>query len=124
MSLDIRVYANSDSATIVWRSDGHIDGCLGFAVHRRKLDANGQPIAPPEVLENRIGFAGDPNTKEFAHQSSEIWPIQRFIWSDFTAGAPFGQPAPQVSYQVVARIGTPGNLKDGIATAWSAPVTV
>lgn len=117
MAIEIRAYVNSDSATVVWRSDQHIAGCRGFAVHRRATDAAGK--VTETVLENRIGFAGDPNAKPGAHASSEQWPIQRFIWTDYAAAG-----AGQVSYRVVARIGKAGQLADGEASGWSAPGSV
>jgi phosphatidylserine/phosphatidylglycerophosphate/cardiolipin synthase-like enzyme len=117
MAIEIRAYVNSDSATVVWRSDARIPGCLGFALHRRAIDARGK--VTETVLENRIGFAGDPNAKPGSHESSEQWPIQRFIWSDYGAAG-----AGSVSYRAVARVGTPAKLADGVASDWSTPCSV
>lgn len=117
MAIEIRAYVNSDSATVVWRTDARIPGCLGFALHRRATDAQG--TVTETVLENRIGFAGDPNAKPGSHESSELWPIQRFIWSDYAAAG-----AGTVSYRAVARTGTPGKLADGVASDWSTPCSV
>lgn len=117
MAIEIRAYVNSDSATVVWRTDARIPGCLGFALHRRATDAHGK--VTETVLENRIGFAGDADAKPGSHQSSELWPIQRFIWSDYAAAG-----AGDVSYRAVARVGAPGKLADGAASEWSAPCSV
>ncbi|HZR33998.1 MAG TPA: phospholipase D-like domain-containing protein [Nevskia sp.] len=117
MTIEIRAYVNSDSATVVWRTDARIPNCLGFALHRRATDAQGK--VTETVLENRIGFAGDPNAKPGSHASSEQWPIQRFIWNDYAAAG-----AGSVSYRAVARVGTPGKLADGPASGWSTPCSV
>ena len=50
MALSIRVYANSDDALIVWRSDKPIADCVGFQL-RRKLNG------VEDVLRNRISFS-------------------------------------------------------------------
>ena len=117
MAIEIRAYVNSDSATVVWRTDARIPGCLGFALHRRTTDSKG--VTTETVLENRIGFASDPNAKPGSHASSEQWPIQRFIWNDYAAAG-----AGQVSYRAVARVGKPGQLADGPASGWSTPCVV
>ncbi|GLQ87391.1 phospholipase D-like domain-containing protein [Dyella flagellata] len=113
-SIQIKAYANADSTTVVWRTEQAIPGCLGFALHRRS-DGGGNEV----VIENRIGFQGDSGAAPGEHQSSDIWPIQRMIWSDYSAEA-----AGQVQYRVVAKIGKPGALKDGVASDWCAAVEV
>jgi hypothetical protein len=40
-TIDIRAYSNSDGVLVVWRADQWIDGCLGFALHRRELRPGG-----------------------------------------------------------------------------------
>ena len=114
MTIEIKAFANCDGATVVWRSDGHIAGCRGFALHRR---AEGD--AADTVLENRVGFQNDPNAKPGAHQSSEIWPIQRFMWSDYSA--PQGK---KVQYQVVPMLGAAGQLRKGTPSPWSNQVSI
>ena len=113
MTIQIKAYGNSDSTTVVWRSDGHIQGCLGFALHRRGSAAG------DVVIENRVGFAGAAGAGPGQHQSSDVWPIQRMVWSDYSAGQ-----AGTVQYRVVAKLGQPGALKDGPASDWSDPVVV
>lgn len=117
MTIEIRAYANADSSTIVWRSSERIAGCRGFALHRRATAAGG--AVTETVLENRIGFQNDPKAQSGAHNSSELWPVQRFMWSDYGATG-----VGTVSYRAVARIGSAGKLSDGTASGWSTPVTV
>lgn len=108
MTIQVRAYSNSDEVTIVWRSDGPIKGCLGFALHRQARDATGQ-LLKPEVgtaVETWVGFETDPNAHNGTHQPSTTWPIQRFIWSDYFLGG-----AAEVRYQVVPMGGQPGSLK-------------
>ncbi|GGA38649.1 hypothetical protein GCM10010981_29870 [Dyella nitratireducens] len=114
MSIQIRAYANADSSTVVWRVDKPIAGCLGFALHRRSA-GGGNDV----VIENRIGFQGDPQAAPGEHKSSDVWPIQRMIWSDYTAAG-----AGKVQYRVVAKIGKPNALKDGVASDWCDAVEV
>jgi phosphatidylserine/phosphatidylglycerophosphate/cardiolipin synthase-like enzyme len=112
--IDIKAYANADSTTVVWRFDKPIAHCLGFALHRRAA-GGGDEV----VIENRIGFQGDPQAAPGAHRSSDEWPIQRMIWSDYTAAG-----AGQVQYRVVAKLGKPGALQDGAASDWCDAVEV
>ncbi|MCK4121144.1 phospholipase D-like domain-containing protein [Ralstonia nicotianae] len=117
MTIQIKAFANADSATVVWRSSERIPGCRGFALHRRQTGTDGK--VSEVVLENRIGFENDPHAQSGAHQSSDIWPIQRFTWSDNTAAG-----AGTVSYRIVAKLGSAGHLTDGEASDWSNAVAV
>jgi hypothetical protein len=38
-----RAWCNNEVAYLVWKSDGKIDGCLGFMITRIHLDLNGAP---------------------------------------------------------------------------------
>src|SRR5690242_4822309 len=120
MSIEVRVTANSDNATIVWRPDRHIAGCRGFALHRNAKDAQGQ--VTPSVVATWVGFAGGPATAPGEHHPSNEWPIQRCLWSDYFAG---GTAA--VQYRIVPMLGTAGHLQpapDPDCSSWSPWVTV
>jgi len=112
VSITLRVYNNGDHSCIVWKPDGRIDNCLGFALHRR---LNGKE----EVLNNWVGFeAAPPGTS----QPSTKWPFQRFLWWDYLLSAD-----DDVSYRVVPMLGTTDDLKeapDRQASAWTEPQRV
>jgi hypothetical protein len=50
MALTVKAVANSDDVFLIWCSDEPLDGCLGFAIYRKR---NG---GDPELLKNRVGF--------------------------------------------------------------------
>jgi phosphatidylserine/phosphatidylglycerophosphate/cardiolipin synthase-like enzyme len=112
MSITLRVYNNGDHSCIVWRPDGHIDGCLGFAL-RRKL--NGQET----VLNNWVGFdLAPPGTSK----PSTDWPFQRFLWWDYLLNND-----DEISYRVVPMLGAKDNLTeapDAQCSAWTEPERV
>jgi phosphatidylserine/phosphatidylglycerophosphate/cardiolipin synthase-like enzyme len=82
MTIEIRAFANSDDCLVVWNAPA-IDGCLGFAIGReRKLPDN---KIEPLLLENRVGFKGEPMEKGEVRPSTE-WPFQRYDWTDHRAG--------------------------------------
>lgn len=113
----IKVYANSDEATIVWKYSGNIKDCWGFAIYRKH---KGQPDSQAEALHTGVGFQGDPHT-DGETQPSTIWPIQKYIWIDY-----YVQTGDVVSYRVVPMIhsGTQLQEADDKATDWSDWVTV
>ena len=39
-----RAWCNNEVAYLVWKTDGKIDGCLGFMITRIHLDLNGQEV--------------------------------------------------------------------------------
>jgi phosphatidylserine/phosphatidylglycerophosphate/cardiolipin synthase-like enzyme len=108
------VYANCDHSYLVWTTNGHIPGCRGFAIHRKR---GGQD----ELLDTYVGFAGQtaaPGT----FKPSNVWPIQKFMWSDYMV-----QPGDVVQYQVVPVTGADDNHlaeQPAMASAWSPPKTV
>src|SRR2546421_12731513 len=94
MAITIKAYTDCDRAYVVWRTDARIQGCLGFALERRQDEVD-------EVLDSWVGFAGDawaPGT----HRSTTEWPIQRFMWADFSA-----HPDSTVRYRVIPMTGSP-----------------
>ncbi|HET6330438.1 MAG TPA: phospholipase D-like domain-containing protein [Holophagaceae bacterium] len=119
MTIDLKVYTNCDDATIVWRTDKRIPGCRGFALRRQAKDAGGK--ITDSVVETWVGFEGDPKAQSGLHQPSTVWPIQRFLWSDYFADGL------KVRYQVVPMLGSAGALKPAPVSAcspWSEWVEV
>ena len=125
MGIETRAYANVADVILVWDSD-RIDGCLGFAVQRK--DQSGaapswiptyMPFAPAPAAPSPAGGAGAPAPAQPHSQPSDVWPIQRYIWTDY----PDGRSGLQ--YQVVPVLGTPGNTQPDLASAspWTDPVT-
>jgi phosphatidylserine/phosphatidylglycerophosphate/cardiolipin synthase-like enzyme len=125
VGIDARAYANVADAILIWQCDV-IDGCLGFGVQRR--DQSGDA---PVYLPTSMPFAPDPAAAQpgpaaaqpgpaVHSQPSDTWPIQRYIWADYSAAGLAG-----VQYQVVPVMGTPGNSHADTdqASAWTEPVT-
>lgn len=92
VSIKISVYANCDDVQLCWRTidsngkDIPINECLGFMIERkRKIDGK---WSKPEILRNRVGFGDEPvdpaNPKETTRPSN-IWPFQRYDWTDHGA---------------------------------------
>lgn len=108
IEIKLTVYHNCDDVQLFWRStvngekDVAIPGCLGFAIERKRKDAN-DVWGEPEILRNRVGFSNQPpvGPDGFPTKSSRVWPYQRYDWTDH--GANNGQT---VKYRVVA-VGSP-----------------
>lgn len=108
----VKAYANSDHAYVVWRPSAKIDGCLGFALVRKG------PQGKEETLQTWVGFSDDPQATPGTHKDSTVWPIQKFMWSDYFVGSNF-----PVSYRVIPMMSADGGLKQGTPSEWSAPVS-
>lgn len=80
MTLSIRAIANADDCLVVWHGPT-LPGCLGFQLERESTHGGSPTIA---VLDNRLGWAGDPS-QPFEHQPSSRWPFRRYAWTDFQA---------------------------------------
>src|SRR5579864_5524995 len=93
----VKVYANCDMATIVWETDKFIPQCRGFALEREVDGAQGD--AADGFIRTWVGFVGQSHT-DGESQPSTVWPIQRYIWSDYLVSC--GQ---KVRYQVIPMIG-------------------
>jgi phosphatidylserine/phosphatidylglycerophosphate/cardiolipin synthase-like enzyme len=78
VSVDLKVYQNSDDALLVWDVEEKIDRCVGFAV-RRELTSAGKTKA--SWLDNYAGFRGEKANKGETRPSTE-WPFQGFSWTD------------------------------------------
>jgi phosphatidylserine/phosphatidylglycerophosphate/cardiolipin synthase-like enzyme len=129
MGIEARAYANAADIIVVWESD-RIDGCLGYAVQRQ--DASGaaptwiptyMPFAPAPAPAGGTAApapAAAPAANQPHSQPSDVWPIQRFIWTDYPAAGLTG-----LQYQVVPVLGTPANTQPDLASAspWTDAVT-
>src|SRR5215468_10768004 len=100
MRVKLKVYTNEDDALLFWSISAPIDKCRGFAIARRKRNANGQET--DDFLLNRTGFENEivkPTPKEAqtaVTKSSTEWPFQRFSWTDHDANT-----GETVSYRVI-----------------------
>jgi hypothetical protein len=115
MAIEVRSYCNSDEAAIVWRSSSRIPGCRGFALRRQAITAAGKSVS--DTLDTYVGFAGGPKVASGTHESSTIWPIQRFLWRDYGVAG-----LSSVRYQVVPMLGAAGALTpapDSQCSDWS-----
>ncbi len=115
MTISLKVYTNCDDVTIVWRTDKHIPECRGFALKRQARDSAGK--LTESILETWVGFENDPNAQSGLHRPSTVWPIQRFLWSDYLA-----DDVGEVRYRVVPMLGPAGHLipaADGECSDWS-----
>jgi phosphatidylserine/phosphatidylglycerophosphate/cardiolipin synthase-like enzyme len=97
--------------TIVWQTDARIDGCRGFALLREVAGAEGD--AGDDFVRTWVGFKGQKH-KPGESQPSTIWPVQRYIWSDYLVSE--GQ---KVRYRVIPMIGPAGKLTKPPENQWS-----
>jgi hypothetical protein len=116
--IKLAVFANADDVHLVWSHDQDIPGCLGFAIECRRGDAE------PRYLSNRVGFEDDTETdaegRQLISRSSQIWPFQRYDWTDHAADL-----GDTITYRVVARVlGAGGELEDGPSSDWSRTLTL
>jgi hypothetical protein len=108
----VAVYANCDMATIVWQTDKLIPDCRGFALGREVSGAPGD--AQSGFIRTWVGFAGQHHD-EGQTEPSTVWPIQRYIWSDYVVSQ--GQ---RVRYRVIPMVGPAANLQKARQADWSA----
>ncbi|WP_192886486.1 phospholipase D-like domain-containing protein [Agrobacterium sp. LAD9] len=114
----LKVFSNADDVHLVWTHQDDIPGCLGFAIECRRGDAE------PKYLSNRVGFENDTeldaNGQRYTVRSSQLWPFQRYDWTDHAADL-----GDVIAYRVVARVvGDDGKLTDGPSSAWSHTLTL
>jgi phosphatidylserine/phosphatidylglycerophosphate/cardiolipin synthase-like enzyme len=108
----LAVYSNCDMATIAWMTDGPISGCRGFALER---EVRGKPgDAKSGFIDTWVGFKGG-NHKPGESQPSTVWPVQRYLWSDYAVS--FGQ---QVRYRVIPMVRSAGKLAKANQNQWSS----
>jgi phosphatidylserine/phosphatidylglycerophosphate/cardiolipin synthase-like enzyme len=77
-----RAWCNNEVAYLAWKTDGKINGCLGFMIARIRLDANGQEVERRN-LPTWVAFDTQSNPK-WEEQDTSVWPIQKFSWRDLT----------------------------------------
>jgi phosphatidylserine/phosphatidylglycerophosphate/cardiolipin synthase-like enzyme len=116
--INLKVFSNADDVHLVWTHADDIPGCLGFAIECRRGDAE------PKYLSNRVGFEDDVEVggdgNQFTSRSSQIWPFQRYDWTDHAADL-----GDVIAYRVVARVvGADGKLRDGPSSDWSRTLTL
>jgi phosphatidylserine/phosphatidylglycerophosphate/cardiolipin synthase-like enzyme len=114
----LKVFSNADDVHLVWTHKDDIPGCLGFAIQCRRGKAE------PKFLSNRVGFSDDTETdaqgKRLTVRSSQVWPFQRYDWTDHAADL-----GDVVAYRIVARVkGPDGTLADGPSSDWSRTLTL
>lgn len=102
MAIEARVVADGDDVVIAWRIDAKINDCLGFAIARSAAGA------AAEYLTTGVPFTGQPTPAEGTKLPSNVWPVQRFVWTDHDA-----PDRTDLTYTITAMIGTPGALIAG-----------
>jgi hypothetical protein len=105
-----RAWCNNEVAYLAWKTDGKIDGCLGFMITRIHLDLNGQEVERRN-LPTWVAFATQSNPK-WEEQDTSVWPIQKFSWRDLTLRKSRNTlttrpPAFKAKYEIVP-VGLPG----------------
>jgi len=105
---EILARSNSDTATIIWQASGTISECRGFALERQ---VKGK--AKTTYVPTWVGFKGQTH-KPGESQPSTVWPIQRYIWSDFLV-----QPGQTVRYRAIPMVGNAASLKQASQQEWS-----
>ena len=93
---------NNDVVFLAWQYDEPIPDCLGFSVRRKDLKDGGGNFEP---LPAWVGWQGGDN-KNWKAQTTDMWPVQKFSWRDFTA-----TPGDIYQYEVVPMTGTKDSLK-------------
>src|SRR3954451_15991723 len=127
MSTKLKVYADEDDTLLFWSIPQPIPGCRGFAIARRKRNAQGKKTE--DFLLNRTGFENEkvavqPEKEDQAAvvKPSTEWPFQRFSWTDHDANT-----GDTVSYRVVPIIRNEGGDLEPLethASPWSAEKTL
>jgi phosphatidylserine/phosphatidylglycerophosphate/cardiolipin synthase-like enzyme len=100
--------SNCDTATIIWQTDTPIKGCRGFALERQ---VKGQ--ASTSMVPTWVGFKGQKH-QPGASQPSTVWPIQRYIWSDFLV-----QNGQTARYRAIPMTGPANSLIKAPPALWS-----
>lgn len=120
-TIRIQGYTNSDDAFVAWAPDEFIPGCRGFRLDRAsKASADAEDAsAQLVVVENRVGFESD-NPQSGQHRPSNIWPFQRFNWTDHAVDV-----GSCVRYRVAPMLRDQGgSLVAGPASDWTPWLTL
>ncbi|CAN7303104.1 phospholipase D-like domain-containing protein [Acidovorax sp. LjRoot118] len=116
MTIELAAFCNTDDAYLVWKVD-EIADCLGFAIERVWIQTGivGREVDKPEYLLNRVGFAADVDGGAGQRQPSNIWPFQRYDWTDHEVS--LGDVA---RYRIVPMTGTRLALsaREDLASPW------
>lgn len=130
MAIQLTVKAGADDAFVAWEAD-FIPDCRGFALYRR-IRRSSSPPSPntvvalaggqaEEIVASWVGFANGPDVPVGTRQPTTIWPIQKYLWSDFAVNA-----GDEVAYRVVPMVGDAQALRqqDADASDWSEMVVI
>ena len=117
MTFRVRVHASSDDVYLVWRPEGPIDRCRGFAIYRRTGGGKAEPIPTWVGFEDAVTSLTESPTG----RPSTEWPVQKYMWTDYQVGR--GQT---VAYRVIPMVGKAGKLRRSLANAsdWTPSVTL
>lgn len=115
-AIRIAAYTNSDDAFIAWAPDDFIPECRGFRLERARKSGSEEKI---EIVENRVGFSKD-KPKSGDHKPSDVWPFQRFNWTDHAVDV-----GNNVRYRVTAIVrDASGKLVPDISSDWTPWLTL
>ncbi|MFA5014165.1 MAG: phospholipase D-like domain-containing protein [Actinomycetota bacterium] len=130
IEIKLATYHNCDDVQLFWRAivdeqaDHSIPGCLGFMIERRRKNKNGT-WNPIEILRNWVGFEDQEEQTENQSQRCNIWPFQRYDWTDHGA-----DNRETVQYRVSA-LRLPAGSKLGVDimesfadSGWTKPITM
>ena len=68
-----RAWCNNEVAYLAWKTDGKIDGCLGFMITRIHLDDAGHEVER-RILPTWVAFDTQSNP-DWEPQDTSVWPI-------------------------------------------------
>ena len=94
---------NNDVVFLAWQYEKAIENCLGFTVHRKDLS---KPDNAFEPLPAWVGWQGG-NNDDWKAKNTDVWPVQKFSWRDFTATA-----GSRYIYQIIPMVGTSNSLTE------------
>ena len=80
--VEAKAWCNNEVAYLAWKTDGKIDGCLGFMITRIRLDTEGNEVER-RVLPAWVAFKTQSNP-DWQEQDMSVWPVQKFSWRDLT----------------------------------------
>ncbi|HEX8165530.1 MAG TPA: phospholipase D-like domain-containing protein [Beijerinckiaceae bacterium] len=77
-----KAWCNNEVAYLAWKTDGPIDGCLGFMITRIHADLDGNEI-DRRIIPAWVAFETQSNP-DWEEQDTSVWPVQKFSWRDLT----------------------------------------
>jgi phosphatidylserine/phosphatidylglycerophosphate/cardiolipin synthase-like enzyme len=130
-SVKLTAYRDCDDVFLCWRTfdnnvpEKEVPNNLGFMIDRQRKDDSGNWGAP-EILRNRVGFTDVPPANEDdKSQPTDIWPYQRYDWTDH--GANSGQTVRyRISLMQLPAGGAVGTtqLAPILQSGWTPPIDV